>query len=1693
MANPLYDMIGVDYAEGMNTENRARQQDANPFYSMARVGSPGTQALPSHEEAAKSFYERYMGPIKEAANGFMERNDFMQNLVDNTALVGKAAVGMQNIIRQMVAGEADPTLEEDLKGVAGISQAGKSLLNDPSRLDWNPVTRESIARNLDEKYNLNDDERTKYVQEGIMPARVIEAEEQEQEKMRAAIESKGGHLRVIADSIQEQPYETMTELGLYFISNPQYLAIPQAYSGTVARLAKNLSQVPTRTVAASIKAAGVGAEAAAGAALAAGGTAVATSRETGTVNVDELVAAGKIGAAGGFIFGAGQALLKPLRTAGDLVKAKAGIQSADVQAQIITYSQKHKVSLQVAAAKVLETYDLNPSLVVDEINKVTDQLLKKVDPSFVGPKTKRQMVQDAVSTRINGETPSREQKSRAAIQRGVRDDLMAEEGVGQPTRAGERPKTQDIMVREGMDALTSQEPPPGFMEARAQVKIPPESAKTHSDPAYALFTSKAYRPKAGTITEPVMTFAEFLDSPLGLSASGKKLSGAAAQAKYMKFHRDLLAANRDPNRTVTLDELREIMSEKSPEMKAFFMNQARQQDMKVKDLPPSVQKERKRFLKKQGGYIGIVDNTADGKGFFRDEAISAAANQSAKSRETLIYMHPRDFLRMAERFVPDPEKTAGVENVLKGEGKFSSLPMLSFENQGGGIAKVIGHEGRHRAMTLLGKGIERMPVRFISTEGKAGSIRWGTQDIEFDRLKGAWPKKLIKQGGADEIPFPVGDIRPSRDLGRKAAFKGQKGELDPKLAAGIGLATVTALVAYAKTGELEDAIKYAAMVGGGLFAARVLHGYLKGRNPVIDHLLSPPKTKLDLNKLYNKWQGDGAVLERKIISLRESLKELSRQDSVTGKVRSKKEAKALREQITDALESGNLSTLPKEGQEIAKMVRAEFDKIGKEMKDTNVIDEVLNNYVAHLWQHPTKSVTELLDAMFEGKARGIATKSMHEKQRVIPTYTVGQQKGLKPRTKDIADILAIYQKAVDQAKRNTELVHTLRRTRDPVTDQLIVVKGIENAPKTYRSVNHPRFAGYAVHPDIAPVIKSIFTVAEFSAPVRGALSLNFFLKRMAVSLSAFHAKALLGSALMAGGIEKGVRHPITSTKNLINTFRGKSPHLEMLRKGPAGDDIDLGLRNGLVLNTVDDVGTDTFYGALDDIRGSLDAVSRQLGPILGAPTKLVGKGFDLLKASNLWVDGMMWDRIYTGFKVSTFLDKMQKLSAKYGHVATKDELARLAAEFTNDAYGGLNWLRLAENVTNRYGRSLAYSLVSKEGRAGMQTLLFAPDWTTANIRVFYKAFANKNSMQRSLYRGYQLRGMLMFMVMGDVLNYQMTGHHIWDNRDPTSVEFGDGTRMVLSKQFMEPVKWLTKPEQEAINKLSTMTGTSLQLITGKKWLTGPGQYAPPIENRLQHVLGKALPIWAQQGVQNGPVAGMKSMMGFPVYGTAQATRGIPTEGEGMGGGAETGGIAPRETSKSGVINRVGDAVGDLIARTSPQASAAAAPINAPIIEKGDTPSEFIYKVYPAAEQAASQIGVPTRFLLGLVANETGWGKHVLEGTNNLGNIKADPSWEGAKSKHKVWEVINGKKVNVTDDFRNYNTIEEALQDWVNFLTSNPRYSSFLKFAKANPNASIKELSEKFAATGYATDPKYASKLRWTAEGRTMNEILRRMR
>ena len=156
----------------------------------------------------------------------------------------------------------------------------------------------------------------------------------------------------------------------------------------------------------------------------------------------------------------------------------------------------------------------------------------------------------------------------------------------------------------------------------------------------------------------------------------------------------------------------------------------------------------------------------------------------------------------------------------------------------------------------------------------------------------------------------------------------------------------------------------------------------------------------------------------------------------------------------------------------------------------------------------------------------------------------------------------------------------------------------------------------------------------------------------------------------------------------------------------------------------------------------------------------------------------------------------------------------------------------------------------------------------------------------------------------------------------------------------------------------------------------------------------------------------------------------------------------------------------------PAVPAAAAPIAA----IAHSPAEFVNRVMPAIQRAASALGVDPKGMLAQAALETGWGQRLPRAadgsaSHNLFGIKAGDEWTGARASADSMEVINGVATPRRTTFRAYASVEESINDFSNLLRNSPRYKDVVA-SGGNAGAYIAAMGN----SGYATDPDYSNKL-----------------
>ena len=141
---------------------------------------------------------------------------------------------------------------------------------------------------------------------------------------------------------------------------------------------------------------------------------------------------------------------------------------------------------------------------------------------------------------------------------------------------------------------------------------------------------------------------------------------------------------------------------------------------------------------------------------------------------------------------------------------------------------------------------------------------------------------------------------------------------------------------------------------------------------------------------------------------------------------------------------------------------------------------------------------------------------------------------------------------------------------------------------------------------------------------------------------------------------------------------------------------------------------------------------------------------------------------------------------------------------------------------------------------------------------------------------------------------------------------------------------------------------------------------------------------------------------------------------------------------------------------------------------------FVEKLWPIAESAGKALGIDPRHVVAQAALETGWGKSLPlrdgQSSHNYFGIKAGVEWRSGIAKAVTQEFVNGRATTVGAPFRAYENASASVGDYVRLLTNNARYSPVI-----GTGADIGAFSNALQASGYATDPNYATKLQAVAQ------------
>lgn len=691
-------------------------------------------------------------------------------------------------------------------------------------------------------------------------------------------------------------------------------------------------------------------------------------------------------------------------------------------------------------------------------------------------------------------------------------------------------------------------------------------------------------------------------------------------------------------------------------------------------------------------------------------------------------------------------------------------------------------------------------------------------------------------------------------------LRNQRGNIDPELLKKLGktaaLGTIGATLGATYL-DPENKVKGAlagaalALVGGEIKWNKLYPSFkeIQAKDP-----------RFNVNDVLDNWDHQRAASQRTTFQVQRWVYDLAKD-------------KSSRVKITHWLDGDKSIPLTDKEYKAAKLARQFYDSLGQAAQDTGVLKDFLQDYVNHEWGDNAKAKA-LQDQIESTITTNMSPKDRHALARKFLTIQQGKAAGLIPKSEDIIELMGMYSNSMSRAMANKTLLDSLKAKTLDTKGEVKAIMGAGKAPFNYVPINHPQLNNVRVHPSIAPSLDFLFHTYKKGGLINAFESFNTATKRMQVSFSLFHVKALIDAYLGANTLSGTFRN----LYDIATASAGKSEFHKQYQAGGQGDIVDKALQAGLKVDmghvSSQDVNASALYDALDRTTAFLNNI------IPGA-----GKAPELIKKVNKASDKFIWENVHTGLKGMTFMNVYERLQRSWAkeamnnptaRIPSNEDLAKAAASFTNDTFGGLNWRRLADDAQTKWGRSLALSLASPAGRRLSQVLLFAPDWTYSTIRSFVKGLGEGSGVKgllqpktlADLHRQYVIRSAFIYLTLYNAVNMAMSGHPIWDNKDPLMLDMGNGEKIQANKHFLEVPHMLMNPAKFALGKLGTVPSELLDQVFHREYLTPEG--GPPMQSgRLEHAASRLLPFSLEPGSDKGTPERVMSALGFPVYGTTE--------------------------------------------------------------------------------------------------------------------------------------------------------------------------------------------------------------------------------
>ena len=593
--------------------------------------------------------------------------------------------------------------------------------------------------------------------------------------------------------------------------------------------------------------------------------------------------------------------------------------------------------------------------------------------------------------------------------------------------------------------------------------------------------------------------------------------------------------------------------------------------------------------------------------------------------------------------------------------------------------------------------------------------------------------------------------------------------------------------------------------------------------------------------------------------------------------------------------------LIKEDVDAIKSVRELFRTFKILARDAGVLEteQFINDYMAHIFKNkPPKGLAQIKRDL-NRQTQKLSTDTGFANVRKINDTIVNIAKKYPEYNieTDVFKIIDGYSRAMTKAIAGAYIVRSLNKLgiQDGKNVLGVLVRKGENVKLAeklgYKSVDQPALKDVLVHPLMKKAIEDFFyTPVGSTLMMDKIIMVNNALKRIAISLSFFHAQSLILSAAYAGaGVVSAQLFPKLNPKGAARMAKVRELvdakwETNNLKVSPDGEIIGTtrnltpaaasGFTQAALLRELATYGVEIGVKANEFVDAGYNTMKRVYDKI-----PPLGKTQD-------WIDKWTWDVMHDQLKIFTYLTVKERAMSstpkglgrvlpkklKEDHVAlTEHEASLMASKYVNDAFGGQRHTKLAlewqekaiKNANNPKGAIYAWmALATQPSKAKYANLFaFSPDWTISNIRIAFRGMGmtkdlvtkalvkgekltTKEMTEWNMYAGYLARGLIitssMAFIAHKLLNDETEEFDLRDFWLTGRLNLGGGEEMVVSKQIAEPMHWLMHPMQTGLNKGAMFPKAIAELFLGKEYLSlkhGGGYVGPTMDRGSPKELG----------------------------------------------------------------------------------------------------------------------------------------------------------------------------------------------------------------------------------------------------------------